>query len=253
MGLRCVPICLLLATAGCGPAGTAAEALLGRTVAFHDPTGVWGRRAVTLTWMGTDSSGQERVALDISLEPDGSTFSMSGRYAGSAIEYATTATGYTATVDGTTEISAATGERMRVHREDGMFWRSYFGFLVGLPMKLRDPGTHLDPEPSETEFLGRRVHAIRATYDPEIGGDTWYFYFDPETDQLVGCRFYHDERLNDGEYIVFEGLIEAEGLRIPRHRSWYVNADGRFLGADEITRLEVSGEGRGTSRGQTGF
>ena len=98
MGLRCVPICCFLAIGGCGavedqpdraadrfdPAatGTAAETLLGRSVAFHDPTGVWGRRGVAVTWMGTDSAGQERVALDISLDPDGSTFSMSGRYAG---------------------------------------------------------------------------------------------------------------------------------------------------------------------------
>ena len=251
-GHRWAPTLLLLATSACGMAtpriDTAADALLARSVAFHDPTAVWGHRGVALTWVGSGSEGQERVALDISLDPDGRTFSMTGRYAGSTIDYATTGTAYTVTVDGTAELSDETRQRMRLDREDGLFWRSYFGFLAGLPMKLFDPGTHVDPEPEETEFEGRPARAIRVTYDPEIGGETWYFYLDPETDQLVGCRFYYDESLNDGEYIVFTDLIEAGGLRLPRHRSWYTNAEGEFLGADEITRLAVSGAASGETR-----
>lgn len=43
----------------------------------------------------------------------------------------------------------------------------------------------------------------------------------------------------DGEYIVFEDLGADGSLRPPRKRSWHVNADGRFLGADEIRALEV--------------
>ena len=128
---------------------------------------------------------------------------------------------------------------MRLDREDGRFWRSYYGFLAGLPMKIADPGARLDPEVAETTFEGRDVNAVRVTYDPEVGGDTWYFYFDPETAELVGCRFYHDESANDGEYITFEGLAEANGLRLPRYREWYTNEGDRFLGSDEIRSVTV--------------
>jgi len=244
-GLRWPLALLLLIASACAQpptrTETAAEALLARSIAFHDPSGVWGRDPIELTWVGTGSEGEERVALDISLDPDGTTFSMTGRYRGSPIEYSATGTAYTVTVDGTTEPSEETLHRMRLDREDGLFWRSYFGFLAGLPMKLSDPGTHLDPEPADAEFDGRPVRAIRVTYDPEVGGETWYFYFDPGTHQLVGCRFYYDETLNDGEYIVLDDLIESGGLRLPRSRRWFTNAEGDFLGADEITRLDVAG------------
>jgi hypothetical protein len=218
-----------------------AEALLSRSMEFHDPEGRWGRDTIRLVWKGTGPEGEERNAFDISMSPDGATFEMSGRYRGSTIKYATAGESLTVAVDGSAEIDDPTRESLRLTRDGGMFWRDYFTYLAGLPMKLRDPGAILDPEPASTEFLGRPVDSIRVTYDPEVGGDTWYFYFDPDTAELVGCRFYHDEAANDGEYIVFDGLIEAGGLRIPQQRRWYVNADDRFLGEDVIESLVIGG------------
>jgi hypothetical protein len=160
------------------------------------------------------------------------------------LEYRTQGSQWTAAVDGNIDLEPEVMDRMRLSREEGMFWRDYFSFLAGLPMKLRDPGTIIDPTPISTTFEGSDVLALRVSYDPDVGGDTWYFYFDPDSASLVGCRFYHDESANDGEYIVLEGLIESGGVRIPRNRRWYVNADGRFLGADQIRSLELTSVGQ---------
>ncbi len=220
---------------------TPAQELVARSVAFHDPDGVWGSRPISMSWTGTDGEGGERVAVDLEFGADERNFALAGRYRGSSIEYETAADGWSATVDGVAQadLPGADRERMRLHREDGMFWRSYYGFLAGLPMKISDPGSHLDPDIIGTVFMDREVHAVRVTYDPDTGGDTWYFYFDPGTAQLVGCRFYHDESANDGEYITFEGLAEGGGLRLPRLRGWYVNADGRHLGTDAVGTIRV--------------
>ena len=222
------------------PAQSAAEALLARSIAFHDAQGRWGSRVVLLTWNGTGADGEERSMVDISIFPDGRSFEMSGRYRGAALEYATDGATYSVRVDGANP-DEETRTRLALSRDGGMFWRDYYGYLAGLPMKLRDPGTRIDADPVPTEFIGREVQSIRVTYDAEVGGETWYFYFDPESAQLVGCRFYHDESANDGEYIVFEGVIEADGLRLPQSRRWYVNADDRFLGEDVIERLALGG------------
>ncbi len=40
---------------------------------------------------------------------------------------------------------------------------------------------------------------------------------------------------------MFDGVIEAEGLRLPQSRRWYVNADDRFLGEDVIERVALGG------------
>ena len=223
---------------GGGPDSPAAQ-LVNRSIAFHDPEGAWGSRAIEMVWFGTGSDGGERVSVDLGFGSDESDFSLSGRYAGSSIEYEVSGEDWAATVDGDGSPDEETLARMRLDREDGVFWRSYYGFLAGLPMKIADPGARLVPEVAETTFEGRDVHAVRVTYDPEVGGDTWYFYFDADTAELVGCRFYHDESANDGEYITFEGLVEGGGLRLPRYREWYTNAGDRFLGSDEIRSVTV--------------
>ena len=218
---------------------TPAELLVARSIAFHDPAGTWGKNTLQVEGSSTDANGEVRTAADITIHPDADRFELRGRYGGSDLEYRTEGDTWRAKVDGETNLAPDVLERMRLQREGGLFWRSYYGFLISLPMKLRDPGTHIGPEPMATTFNGKDVLAIRVGYDPEVGQDTWYFYFDRESAALVGCRFYHDESADDGEYIVLEGLIEADGLRLPHHRRWYVNEDDRFLGADEIVALNT--------------
>ncbi len=219
--------------------GTAGDSLLSRAITYHDPNGVWDNSDFRIEWFGTGADGSERTSVRLHLRREEGIFELSGQYRGSELEYRTQGSQWTATVDGNTDLEPEVMDRMRLSREEGMFWRDYFSFLAGLPMKLRDPGTIIDPTPTSTTFEGNDVLALRVSYDPDVGGDTWYFYFDPDSASLVGCRFYHDESANDGEYIVLEGLIESGGVRIPRNRRWYVNDDGRFLGADDIRSLEL--------------
>lgn len=75
---------------------------------------------------------------------------------------------------------------------------------------------------------------IKVTYDAAVGGDIWYFYFDPSSFALSGYRFYHDESLNDGEYILLENETSVGALRIPAKRHWYTHQGNRYLGSDEI-------------------
>ena len=49
----------------------------------------------------------------------------------------------------------------------------------------------------------------------------------------------------DAGAAAFEELVQDSGLRLPRVRRWYVNADDRFLGADELSDLRVVVAGSG--------
>ena len=87
-------------------------------------------------------------------------------------------------------------------------------------------------------FNERQVLTLRVTYSPEVGKDIWYFYVDPETFALVGCRFFHDEAKNDGEYLVFEGEVSGpHGLRLPKLRHWHMNLDREHIATDEIVTI----------------
>ena len=104
-------------------------------------------------------------------------------------------------------------------------------------MKLKDPGTIVHPDAKVQDFFGQSLIEIKVTYDPLVGADTWYIYFDPKDFSLKGYRFYHDEEINDGEYILFEGELSYRNVRIPKQRKWYTHKEDRYLGADILKSL----------------
>jgi hypothetical protein len=55
--------------------------------------------------------------------------------------------------------------------------RNYYT-LYGLPMKLTDPETIIDPVVVKKEFMGKEYLVLK--YEEGIGKDSWYFYFDPK-------------------------------------------------------------------------
>ncbi len=233
--LATAALALLAAVPGVG--ATPAAELLAEAIAYHDPAGIWPSRGWRLTFAETrpDGPGRETtVEIDLAAErfawrqDDGGAV-REGRLEAGACELR---------LDGSAEISAAAREEHGLTCERLARRRDYYTYLWGLPMKLTDPGTPLDPEVSKGEFAGRPALTLRVAYREPLGSDTWYFYFDPESKALVGYRFYHDETAGDGEYILLDGERAAGGLKLPAERAWYTHQGDRYLGTDTLVALE---------------
>lgn len=232
-------------TAGSGAAATQeidASTIIARSIAFHDPDGRWSEGAFRLEIIGTRPLAGPtftRVVID----NGAGSFRYERERWGQKIESTVVGNECDSRLDGSAELTPEQIERFGLSCEAMRRTRDYHVYLYGLPMKLRDAGTRIEPEPRATEFEGRQAWEVKVTYDPEVGSDTWYFYFDPETYELVGYRFYHDESANDGEYIVLDRSVEGAGLRIPKVRSWFTHEDDRLLGTDTVRVLEPAGAG----------
>lgn len=229
---------LSLCSALCGaqvlPTG---EVLLEESIAFHDPEGVWGQIALDLTFEESRPDGSvrdTRVSIDIA----GERFSWSTTRDGHRLAGKLDGTRCETSLDGRTELSDAEREEHRLTCERVGWMRDYYTYLWGLPMKLRDPGTRLGEEVAATDFQGQSVLELKVTYDEGVGGDTWYFSFDPDTSALVGYRFFHDEAKNDGEYVTLEDIAALGVLRLPKARAWYYNQGDGYLGTDTLVTLK---------------
>lgn len=118
-------------------------------------------------------------------------------------------------------------------------YKNYYTYLYGMPMKLKDPGTIIHEQVNLDKFMGEMYLTLKVTYKKEVGEDTWYFYFDPETFRMEAYQFYHDEEKNDGEYILFSGIETINGIKMPKERAWYYNKNQQYLGTDTlITRMK---------------
>jgi hypothetical protein len=213
-----------------------AESIVAESIGHHDPQGKW-------------VTGTFHLALEES-RPDGSVretwlvvdnargrFELVSEREGRSIAGEIDADGCVWRLDGSTDFTAEEREEFGLTCERLERTRNYYVYLWGMPMKLRDPGTRIGEEVKETEFDGRAALEVRVTYSEEVGSDTWYFYFDPGSQALIGYRFYHDEEARDGEYITLEGTAEGAGLRIPMKRAWYMHQEDEYLGTDELVAI----------------
>ena len=223
---------VLLAIAAPAPAPDA-ETLFSELLRAHDPQGRWAAAAFNLQLRETRPDGTSR---ERTLEIDNAAGSVAWRTErdGRRVDVRVHGEAVDARLDGRRDFSAEEAERFRLSPELARRMRNYYLYLYGLPMKWRDPGTHLDPQVVRQRFGGRDCWRLRIHYDPEVGGDVWYAWIDPDTFTLVGTGFHHDEAARDGEHIVFEGLADVAGMRLPRRRAWTVAIDDRYLGTDEI-------------------
>lgn len=241
LGIVCATALLLGATPPPGqesaPDAMGGEELLARSIDYHDPRGRWLHSSWRLELLGTRPLAGATETTIILDHVDG-RYHQERRRDGRLIEATVTGDECWVRVDGSSELEPEQIEEYRLTCPTLRSTRDAHAYLYGLPMKLRDEGARIAPEAHRDRFAGRDVWSLRVTYDPEIGGDTWYFYFDPESHALVGYRFYHDETAGDGEYVVLDREVQGDGLRLPKVRTWYTNAEGRLLGTDTIRSLE---------------
>ncbi len=220
-----------------------AESLLEKSIQYHDPTGKWETSTFHFPLYESRPDGGYRLT-DIKLDNQMGVFEVAQIRGKDRVQRYLSADSCGVRYNHSAAISDDIKKRLRLNCEGGNdFYRNYYAYLYGLPMKLKDPGTIISPEVKKKDFFGKTLLEIKVTYEPGVGEDIWYFYFDPKTYALSGYRFYHDEAKNDGEYILLEGEITINGVKFPEKRGWYTHKEGKYLGNDDLlpypaTRLD---------------
>jgi len=235
----CMTVLGLALSAGPAAADSSlSAALVEQAIGFHDPQGLWKNGVFRLQLEETRPDGPSRKTT-LLVDNSSGRFEIATQRDGAQIDGVLADGGCEMRLDGSTRFSDEDKEKYRLTCERLEWLRNYYAYLWGLPMKLLDEGTILDPDVLDTTYQERPVQAVRVTYDLSVGSDIWYFYLDTETHALAGFRFFHDEAKGDGEYITLEGQIEAGGLRLPKSRAWFTNAEDRYLGTDTLISLEI--------------
>ncbi|MFT6827271.1 MAG: hypothetical protein ACI9Z3_000694 [Roseivirga sp.] len=217
---------------------TGAE-LLKRSISFHDPNGQWVsiRLELVLDQEMPDSSKRpSKVIIDNKKGDFELSFVKNSHLFTWKVGGQEDTESY---MDYRVITDSIASDTLGLNPERALRWRNYYSYLYGLPMKLTDQGTKVDPKVQSAKFDGKDVLALKVTYDAKVGKDIWYFYFNPETYAMEGYRFYHDEAKNDGEYILISGLEIQNGLRIPKDRAWYTNDESKWLGTDRFIQMKV--------------
>ena len=212
-----------------------AHELLDKSIAFHDAADNWKKLKTSLTFKVVQpdkSDGQREVSINNKKQ----TFTFEAQYDEGTLTYEVRKNKGAAKWNNQDEIPVEMAKKYRISAERAVMYRDYYTYLYGMPMKLKDAGTIIDPQVKQVDFYGKKYNRIRVTYTENVGEDIWYFYFNPTTNALEAYQFFHDESKNDGEYILFEELMEVQKIKIPSIRKWYYNKDEQFLGTDILLK-----------------
>ena len=208
-----------------------ADALLEKTIKYHDPSNQWptfnGELKVTMS----TPEGSPRVStIKINLPQE---------YFSVTAKRDTIATTYTLDKEAcTTSIKEKPEEGKRTPCETAALYKNYYTYLYGLPMKLKDDGTNISEVVERKTFKGKEYLVLKASYDEAVGSDVWYFYFDPETYAMEIYQFFKTEngtiKMDSGEYILLSETKTIDGIIMPKVRAWYYNKDDGYLGTDRL-------------------
>lgn len=209
--------------------------LLDKAIAYHDPNDLWdvfqGNLLITMNY----PDGRERLS-EVEIDLPNEYFRLTQKNEADVIEQTLNKEACTLKLNGNTTISEEDKKTHRLSCERTQMMKNYYVYLYGLPMKLKDPGTHLDPIVQTKSFKGKEYLVLRVTYDEAVGKDIWYFYFDPESYAMEVYQFFHDETKNDGEYILLSEIENVARIKMPKIRAWYYNSDDAHLGTDILTK-----------------
>lgn len=209
------------------------EELVAASIKFHDPENNWSKTKAIFNFSDTRPGKEARPAI-LYLNNTNGTLCIMRLQDGAEVTRHIENDNCSYDVNGNFQPSTEEIEKYSLNEKRSLMLRNYYLYLWGLPMKLTDPGTRIDPAIFYKEFNGKPTRAAKVTYDAEVGSDTWYFYFDPETNEMIGYQFFHDEDEGDGEYILLSDVMELNGMKIPKNRAWYTNPDSTLLGTDHM-------------------
>ncbi|WP_396632518.1 DUF6503 family protein [Maribacter sp. R86514] len=209
--------------------------LLERAIAFHDPENNWSTfKGKMLIEMENPKSSMRSTVVEMKLPNN--YFKTTVTKDNYVIESELNNNDCTLKLNGSTSIFPKIKDSLNISCDRAKMMKNYYTYLYGLPMKLKDPGTIIDNKVIKKTFKGKEYLVLKATYDEEVGNDTWYFYFDPKTFAMEVYQFFHDESKNDGEYIMLSELITVNGIKIPKVRKWYYNKGDVFLATDDLRK-----------------
>ncbi|MEP0265236.1 DUF6503 family protein [Dokdonia sp.] len=209
-----------------------ANELLEKTIAYHDPQGNWETFAEEFTVLLETPDKKERKSV-ITIDLPKQYFNVSTTQDGkvSFREISNANCRFSNEDSTTTETTTSDEACART-----VMFKNYYTYLYGLPMKLKDSGTHIDPTVQKKTFKGKEYLVLRVTYDQEVGSDIWQFYFNPNTYAMEVYQFFKGPDEKTGEYILLTDEMTIKGVKMPKDRAWYYNKDDGYLGIDKLVQ-----------------
>ena len=227
---------ILLCAFSCKEQPLTGTQLLDKAIGYHDPNDNWSNFDSKFTVV-MEIPDQPKRTTNIKIDLPSDYFYAQATRDTLATVYEVDKDVCHISLNGNTTFTEEEIQAYHLSCERAKMFKNYYTYLYGLPMKLKDPGTHIDPVVETKTFKGKDYLVLKATYDKAVGTDIWYFYFDPNTYAMEIYQFFKtdnsgQQKDDSGEYILLTEEMLVNDIKMPKTRAWYYNKDDKYLGTD---------------------
>lgn len=210
--------------------------LLEKTIKFHDPNNNWENfKGTFLVIMKTPHKSPRESKISINLPEE--FFSVVAKTDTVVSKYTIHKEKCSIELNGNENPSDAQKKKFGLNSKRANLYKNYYTYLYGLPMKLKDKGTIIHQKVEKRSFKGKDYLVLKASYQKDVGKDTWFFYFNPKTYAMEVYQFFKNTK-DSGEYILLSGLETINQIKIPKVRAWFYNKNDNYLGTDILSKIK---------------
>jgi hypothetical protein len=222
------------------PLDISGDELLARTIAYHDPTGVWDSfsgtvRLITARADGS-SSGFEFIHVD-----NPSNLYRAVRIVGDVrIEFGESEGNCFHSLNGETELTPDEIERYNLVCENTLFRSEHHTAHIGLPMEIRESGMQIDEDVTRTELGGEPALSWTMVGDSTTVRHPYWasrvtLFVNPDTYAMLGYQVEPPE--GSGMLWLLSGELDINGIKMPQVKRVYDPEDGSLIFTDVFTHV----------------
>lgn len=212
--------------------------ILNEAIIEHDASGYWSKAKLNLLIQEPRISNPNRYSI-LKLDNSRTTFELSRNRDQYISKHIIESDGNSLILlDGKKEIDTALIKKYRLDASRNIGYKNFYHLMYGLPMSLRSSIEKII-ETTEDVFSKEECYKIEILLKKNIISKYWNIYIAKSNKRLVGIEIIFPERPDDGDRLYFEGIIDIEGMKIPRIRHWHELKNDDYSGSDIII-MELS-------------
>lgn len=211
-----------------------ARNLLEKSIAYHDPQGNWPGFSGTIYLRGQLPERKPSYSV-ISFNNKKDLYKATRKIHGKMITGGVSQGACFAQINGDSHLSTESVEIYHLECEEILKMRNFHLHMLGMPMKLLEPGIRIEPKVRMTSFDGISCYELTVRYHKSAARESWKYYFNPNTYALKGYRYSPGDTREgvNGDFVILEDELEIDEIKFPKLRKWY-NAAHSPIGTDEL-------------------
>ncbi len=211
-----------------------ATEILNSSIAFHDSNNKWAQSALSMRIQEPRLQNPSRYSI-VRFDNKDQSFELIRNREEHLSKHVVSKEGALKVyLDDNEEFADSLIEKYRLQPERNKVYSNFYKMMYGLPMTLNSNWVKQTGKVEQAMYNNRMCYMIPIELKEEMFSKNWNIFIAENTYEFKGMEIVFPDEETKGEKLYFDGLINIEGILIPRIRHWHELSNDNYLGSDII-------------------